>query len=100
MFQRTTLAIVGFCVILFIALWVGGAFVAQLAHSMVSCNRGIAYPYQQLLARMRQLADAGKTEQLRTLIIHAQERSNELTEACAEQKEDGIYAKQVRELTQ
>jgi hypothetical protein len=44
MFPRTALVIVGLFVVLFIALFVRGAFVAQQAHSMVSCNRGIAYP--------------------------------------------------------
>jgi 3-deoxy-D-manno-octulosonic acid (KDO) 8-phosphate synthase len=82
------------------AFVVRGAFVAQGAHAMINCNRGVAYPYQQLLARMRQLAEAGEAEQLRALIIRAHDRSGELTEACMEQKEDGIYAAQVRELTQ
>ena len=70
------------------------------AHAKVSCNRGITYPYQQLLAYMRQLSDAGETEKLAALIKRAQERSRELTDACMEESEDGIYARQVRELTQ
>jgi hypothetical protein len=100
MFPRTALVIVGLFMTLFVVVAVRGLFVGQAVHAQISCNRGIAYPYQHLLARMRQLADAGETEQLRALIIRAQERSKELTEACMEESEDGIYAKQVRELTQ
>ena len=100
MFPRTALVIVGLFVALFLFVFVRAAFMSQDAHSKVSCNRGIAYPYQHLLARMRQLAEAGEIEQLRTLIVRAQERSKELTDACMEGSEDGIYARQVREITQ
>ncbi len=100
MFPRTALVIIGLFIVVFVVLFVRGAFIAEAAHAKVSCNRGIAYPYQQLLARMRQLAEAGETEKLRTLIVRAQERSSQLTDACVEQDEDGIYAKQIRELTQ
>ena len=100
MFPRAALVIVGLFVALFVVVVVRGAFISQEAHSKVACNRGIAYPYQQLLARMRQLSDAGETEQLRALIIGAQERSRELTDACMEESEDGIYARQIRELTE
>ena len=100
MFPRTALVIVGLFVALFGVVAVRGVFMAQEAHSKVACNRGIAYPYQKLLSRMRQLSDAGETEQLRALIIRAQERSRELTDACMEQSEEGLYARQVRELTQ
>ena len=100
MFPRTALVIVGVFAALFVVVVVRGAFMSEAAHSKVACNRGIAYPYQQLLLRMRQLSAAGETEQLRTLIIRAQERSRELTDACMEESEEGIYARQVRELTQ
>ena len=70
------------------------------AGAAISCRRGIAHPYQDLLARMRQLADAGEIDQLRTLIVKAHDRSMEMSDACVEQSDDGVYARQVRELTQ
>jgi hypothetical protein len=99
MFPRTALVILAFLITVFIALFVRGAFVGQKVQAQVSCTRGIEYPYQKLLTRMRELADAGETAQLRLLIIRAQERSGELGDACSEQKDDGIYAKQIREIT-
>ena len=97
MFPRTALIVVALLAVVFIAIFVRTAFVAQEARSFVACNRGIAEPYQQLLARMRQLADAGKTEELRTLIARAQERSSDLSRVCGEHDEE-LYAGQVREL--
>ena len=100
MFPRTALVIVAVFALLFITVVVRGALIARQGRSVADCNRGIAQPYQQLLVRMRQLADAGESEQLRALIVRAQERSGDLSTACAEPSEDGVYAKQVREITQ
>jgi hypothetical protein len=100
MFPRTALVIVGLFVTLFLVVGVRALLTMEEAGAAISCRRGIAHPYRDLLARMRQLADAGEIEQLRTLIAKAHERSIEMGDACAEQSEDGIYARQVRELTQ
>lgn len=99
MFPRTALFIVGLFVALFVVVGVRGAFVAQQAHCIATCGRGIARPYQQLLTRMRELADAGRTDELRALITRAQERSGEMLRVCGDREED-TYAMQVRELTQ
>ena len=97
MFPRTALVILALLVAMFIATFIRLAFVAQETRSFVTCNRDIAEPYQQLLARMRELADAGKMEQLRLLIARAQERSADLSRVCSERDGD-LYAAQVREL--
>ena len=100
MFPRLALVIVAVLLMAFAIIFVRGEFALQQARCVADCNRGIAFPYQQLLARMRQLAENGETDKLRLLIIHAQERSGEMSRACTEHREDGVYAQQVRELTQ
>jgi len=98
MFPRVALAILALLVTAIIAIFVRAEFVAEQAHCDVRCNRGIAYPYQQLLTHMRQLAEAGRTEDLRRVIVQAQERSGEISQVCIQQKEE-IYQSQVDELT-
>jgi hypothetical protein len=98
MFPRAALVILALFAALIIAILIRAEFVYQQARCAVVCNRGIAQPYEQLLARMRELADAGQTEQLHSLIIRAQERSTDISRVCAEQKEEDLYEAQVREL--
>ena len=98
MFPRAAAVIAALLVCVFVGLFVRGQFVAQQLHCAVDCNRGIAYPYQQLLARMRQLAEAGQTEELRALITRAHERGREMSDSCGEHSEDSIYLRQVGEL--
>ena len=99
MFPRTALVIVALFAAVFAVVVVRGAFVAEQAHCIATCNRGIAGPYQQLLTRMRELADAGQTDELRALITRAQERSREMERVCGGDDEQ-IYLMQVRDLTE
>jgi type II secretory pathway component PulJ len=98
MFPRTALVILALLLLTIAAFVVRGAFVAQRVDYMVRCERGISRPYQHLLARMRQLSDAGQTEELRRIIVEADKRSDDISRACSEKDED-IYATHARELT-
>ena len=62
----------------------------------VHFRAGIADPYAQLLRHMRQLAEAGKTDELRRVITEAQERSDAISAFCAGDK--GAYKTQVEEI--
>lgn len=53
MFPRAAVVVLGFLIAAIVALFVRAEFVAQRARCVVTCNRGIAQPYRQVLARMR-----------------------------------------------
>ena len=95
MFPRVALVIFALLGGIIISIFVRGAFVAQQIHCVITCNRGVAEPYQQPAGGMRQLAETGQDEKLRTLIIRAQERSSDVSRVCTDKKED-LYAEQVR----
>ena len=78
-----------------IALWMRAGRTARYAH----CQREVAIPYERLLDRMQQLADAGQADELRVLITRARKRSSEIGVACSQPSDDSPYAQQVWELT-
>jgi len=99
MFPRTTLLIAVSLLTLVAALFMFVAIRAQHENYHLDCERNIVRPYGVLFSHMRELAEAGKTEELRKLIIRAQKRTNELSYVCNKIGEN-TYAIQVGELTQ
>jgi hypothetical protein len=94
MFPRTALVIAILLVATIVAFFVRGAFVAERAETI----RSIAVPYEKLVSSMRQLAEAGRTDDLRALIIKADEHKADVSHVClAPQKQD--YANEVSEWT-
>ena len=64
----------------------------------MDCVRNIAVPYEKLVSHMRQLAEGGRTDELRALIIQVDERKGDVSHVCfAPEKED--YARDVYEWT-
>ena len=98
MFPRVALIIVGVLVVLIGTVVVIGQMEAREAHHVSACERGIARPYLQLMTYMRELAEAGRFDELRKVIIQAQERSSDIGRACREESEN-IYWSQVDDLT-
>ena len=96
MFPRAALVIAALLVAVILGLWIRAGRVARVA----DCQRGIVQPYERLLDRMQQLADAGDIDQLRTLITRARQQSGGIAGACIQPTEDSPYAQQVWELTQ
>ena len=95
MFPRAAIAIATLLVSIFVVIGFVGSRFGQDAH----CHRELAQPYERLLERMQQLADAGETEQLRTLITRARQRRSEIASPCIDPEEGGVYGRQVWELT-
>jgi hypothetical protein len=94
MFPRTALLTAALLIGVIIALFIRGAFEGQ----RMDCVRNIAVPYEKLVSHMRQLADAGHTDELRALIIQVDERRADVSHVCqAPEKED--YARDVYEWT-
>jgi hypothetical protein len=94
MFPRTALAIAALLVGVIIAFFIRGAFESQ----RMNCARNIAAPYEKLISHMRKLAEAGRTAELRALIIQVDERKANVSDVCfAPEKID--YAKDVYEWT-
>ena len=69
MFPRVALIIVGVLVVLIGTVVVIGQMEAREAHHVSACERGIARPYLQLMTYMRELAEAGRFDELRKVII-------------------------------
>jgi hypothetical protein len=94
MFPRTALVIAALLIASIVAFFVRGAFLGERGETV----RNIAVPYEKLVARMRQLAEAGRTDELRALIIKADEHRADVSHVClAPQKQD--YAIEVSEWT-
>jgi len=98
MFPRIAITIAVVLVMLLVGFFVRGAFEAERVSCRGGCQRNIAVPYQMLLDRMRALADAGRTDELRKLIIQAQERASDVSNVCWEPHKD-VYAMEVYEWT-
>lgn len=71
---------------------------AQQAACIGGCTRNIAQPYKMLVGRMRELAESGRTDELRKLIIQADEHSGDISNVCIEPQKD-VYAMEVYEWT-
>jgi hypothetical protein len=99
MFSRTAVIIATSLLAVIAAFFICAAFLSERAGCRLNCERNIARPYELLLSRIGQLADAGQTEELRKLIIEAQKRSSDVSYVCVRSGEN-IYAIQVGELTQ
>jgi len=94
MFPRAALAIAALLIGAIIAFFIRGAFEGQ----RMNCARNIAVPYEKLVSHMRKLAEAGRTDELRALIIQVDEHKADVSHVCfATEKED--YAKDVYEWT-
>jgi hypothetical protein len=94
MFPRAALAIAALLITAIIAFFIRGAFESQ----RINCARNIAVPYEKLVSHMRTLAEAGRTEELRALIIQVDERKAHVSDVCFA-AEKGDYAKDVYEWT-
>jgi hypothetical protein len=99
MFPRTALFIVVSLLTSIAALLMFAAVRSQHQSYRLDCERNIVRPYELLFSRMRELAEAGKTEELRKLIVRAQERTGDLSYVCGKVGES-TYAEQVGELIQ
>lgn len=97
MFPRVALVILGVLILLIGTVVFVGHIQATKAHHDAACYRGIARPYEQLLARMHELAEAGKIDELRALISGAQQHSGDILSACKDE-DDAVYSSQVEEL--
>jgi hypothetical protein len=74
MFPRAAFVILGFLVGFIASIVVFGASAIR-DDGCIHFQAGIAQPYENLLTHMRQLADAGRIEELREVITQAQSRS-------------------------
>ena len=94
MFPRTALAIAALLIAAIIAFFIRGAFEGQ----RMMCERNIAVPYEKLVSHMRKLAETGRIDELRALIIQVDERKDNVARVCraAEEKD---YVKDVYEWT-
>jgi hypothetical protein len=99
MFPRTALAIAALLICAFAAFFIRGAFVAERAACIGGCTRNIAVPYKTLVSRMRGLAESGRNDDLRQLIIKADEHSGDIDSVCMDSRNDS-YAIHVHEWTQ
>ena len=104
MYPRAALIIVGLCVAIVAALIVRGACVADDVLSRVDvevCEQGVAVPYRRLMSHMRELTDAGRTDELRAIIVEADTRSGEMSLVWKTAHANrGAYKEQVTALTQ
>ncbi len=82
MFPRSAAIIATSLLTVIAAFFIYAAFSSEHAGCRLNCERNIARPYELLLSRMRQLAEAGQTEELRKLIIEAQKRSSDVSYVC------------------
>jgi hypothetical protein len=98
MFPRTALVIVVLLLLVIAGVFVRATLVARHEVPVVQCERNVVQPYQRLLHHMRELADAGKCEELRAVIRRAENRGTEIGQACSGAKQDA-YVMQVGELT-
>jgi hypothetical protein len=98
MFPRIALTIAVVLVMFLVGFFVRGAFEAERTSCRGGCQRNIAVPYQMLLDRMRALADAGRNDELRKLIVQAQEHAGDVSNTCWEPQKD-VYAMEVYEWT-
>jgi hypothetical protein len=77
MFPRIAFTIAVVLVLSLAAFFVRGTFIAERVSYRGGCQRNIAVPYQMFLDHMRALADAGRTDELRKLIVEAQQHAGD-----------------------
>ena len=98
MFPRAALVILALLIVAIGGVFVRGMFVAQQARCIGGCERNIAQPYKMLIGHMRTLSEAGRTDELRKLIIQADEHSGDVSNVCSEPQKES-YATEVYEWT-